>query len=46
MRFFQEIYYIIWSNFDVFHLDWIATDVEQKFKYRLELEFDLNSNGI
>jgi hypothetical protein len=34
MNFFQEVENVIWSNFDVDHLDYIGTDFELKFKNR------------
>jgi hypothetical protein len=46
IQFFQEIDWIICNNFHVVHRDWIATNFEIKFKYKPELEFDLNSNRI
>jgi hypothetical protein len=34
------------SNFHVDHMEWIPTKFELKFKYRSELEIELNSKEI
>jgi hypothetical protein len=37
MKFYSEVERIIWSNFHVDHLDWIATNFELKFENNPEL---------
>jgi hypothetical protein len=43
MIFFLEIEDVIWSSFGYWHLNWISTDCELKFKNYSGLEFALNS---
>jgi hypothetical protein len=41
---FLRVEYNIWNNFHGEQLNWIATDLEVKFKNSSGFEFDLKSN--